>query len=213
MAFQNAAHEQGHETHFWIQCPGCGYGGRIGVPVEYPADVVVCPKCRLLVRGRPEDPVLWRPADAMEFLRRALLDVDQEAVTREAEMDVVAHDGASADTSPKGERGERSDLSRWRDRRRPSGAPSSRFGSVSRPIVWPDQDSLFDSAWVQGTFIMAIGLLPLVLVLVMTQPSRRGLDAGAAQSAEPPPLDAVTDASPNRARPNSATQMKPPDAK
>lgn len=211
MAFQNAAHEQGHETHFWIDCAGCGYGGKIGVPAEYPADVVVCPKCRQVVRVRPEDRILWQPADATELRRRRFPGVDWEAAAAEAEMEVVAHDGASADTSPKGERAERSELSRSREGRSPRGAPRARFGSVSRPIVWPDQESLLDSAWVQGTFIIAVGLFPLVLVLALTQPSRPALDASAEQSAEPPALDTVAKTSPCRAGPNSATRMKPPD--
>lgn len=48
------------ETHFWVECPGCAEGSRIGVPHGYAADTVVCPRCRLIVRVREGDRVLWR---------------------------------------------------------------------------------------------------------------------------------------------------------
>jgi hypothetical protein len=38
--------------------PGCAEGGRIGVPHEYVADTVVCPRCRQVVRVRDDDRVL-----------------------------------------------------------------------------------------------------------------------------------------------------------
>lgn len=50
----------GDETHFWVDCPGCKEGGRIGVPHGYAADTVVCPRCRQVVRVRADDRVLWR---------------------------------------------------------------------------------------------------------------------------------------------------------
>lgn len=68
------------QTHTWIACPGCGYGGEIGVPLDYPADVVVCPKCREVVNVRPKDRVLWRPLDASQFLRRQFPNVDWDSI-------------------------------------------------------------------------------------------------------------------------------------
>lgn len=68
------------QTHTWIACPGCGYGGEIGIPLNYAANVVVCPKCRQVVKVRPEDRVLWRPLDASQFLRRRFPNVDWDSI-------------------------------------------------------------------------------------------------------------------------------------
>ena len=68
------------QTHTWIACPGCGYGGEIGIPLDYPADVVVCPKCREVVNVRPKDRVLWRPLVASQFLRRQFPNVAWDSI-------------------------------------------------------------------------------------------------------------------------------------
>lgn len=75
--------EQRDDTHFWIYCPGCGYGGKIGVPHNYPADVVVCPKCHQVVNVRPEDRVLWQPAEAIEFLQSRFPRINWDMIDRE----------------------------------------------------------------------------------------------------------------------------------
>jgi tetratricopeptide (TPR) repeat protein len=71
------------DSHFWIDCPGCTFEGKVGVPRGYPADVVVCPKCRQVIQVRPEDRVLWQPADVMKFLRRRFPSVDWDNIDRE----------------------------------------------------------------------------------------------------------------------------------
>lgn len=43
----------------WITCPGCS--GEIGVPADWPAEVVSCPKCAAIVRMDERMRVLWRP--------------------------------------------------------------------------------------------------------------------------------------------------------
>ncbi|HEX7448748.1 MAG TPA: tetratricopeptide repeat protein [Pirellulales bacterium] len=79
--------DQRDDTHFWIYCPGCGYGGKIGVPHNYPADVVVCPKCRQVVNVRPEDRLLWQPAEAMEFLQRRFPRINWNTIDREPALE------------------------------------------------------------------------------------------------------------------------------
>ncbi|HJT36020.1 MAG TPA: hypothetical protein VJ783_28615 [Pirellulales bacterium] len=83
MADLSAGSDERDDTHFWVFCPGCGHAGKIGVPRNHPADVVVCPKCRGVVNVRPEDRILWRPAEANEFLRRQFPHIDWENIDRE----------------------------------------------------------------------------------------------------------------------------------
>jgi tetratricopeptide (TPR) repeat protein len=87
MAADTAGDDERDDTHFWIDCPGCGYDGKIGVPQKYPADVVVCPQCRDVVRIRPQDRVLWRPGDAMAFLRRRFPGADWEAIDADSQSE------------------------------------------------------------------------------------------------------------------------------
>ncbi len=75
------------DTHFWIFCPGCHRAGKIGVPHGYPADVVVCPGCRQVVNVRPEDRILWRPADHTEFLQRQFPQINWDTIDREPAPD------------------------------------------------------------------------------------------------------------------------------
>lgn len=45
----------------WIACPGCS--GEIGVPPDWPAEVVCCPKCAAVVSIDERTRVLWRPSN------------------------------------------------------------------------------------------------------------------------------------------------------
>lgn len=78
-----SADDERDDTHFWVFCPGCAYEGKIGVPHHHPADVVVCPICHQVVHIRPEDRVLWRPAEANEFLRQRFPHLDWDNIDRE----------------------------------------------------------------------------------------------------------------------------------
>lgn len=51
----------------WIACPGCS--GEIGVPPDWPAEVVCCPKCAAVVSIDERTRVLWRPSNqpAVDF--------------------------------------------------------------------------------------------------------------------------------------------------
>lgn len=83
MAELSADGDERDETHFWVFCPGCAYSGKIGVPHNHPADVVVCPKCGEVVNIRPQHRVFWRPADADEFLRRQFPSIDWDNIDRQ----------------------------------------------------------------------------------------------------------------------------------
>ncbi|HVA47880.1 MAG TPA: hypothetical protein VNH11_16040 [Pirellulales bacterium] len=183
MAADFATDNERDGTHFWVDCPGCGYGGRIGLPLDYPAEVVVCPKCREGVRVKPQDRVLWRPADAMEFLRRRFPGVDWDANNPPSSA-TFDQAGLRADTNPQRQRAvarasRRSGETRSRGGSRPGGprrAPRSRFGLLSG--ITDAVSRALDNHFVQAALMLAAGVLPVAIVL-LTQPGQPAQQSGA----------------------------------
>lgn len=95
-----SADDERDDTHFWVFCPGCAYSGKIGVPHNYPADVVVCPNCRQVIHVRPEDRILWRPAGADEFLRQRFPHLDWDNIDRAPRPSPVAGESPNAGGNP-----------------------------------------------------------------------------------------------------------------
>src|SRR5487761_1345413 len=100
MTDDSATHDERDETHFWNACPGCTFDSKVGLPHNYPADVVVCPKCRQVIRVCPQDRVLWQPADALEFFRGRFPGVDCDAI--EAMTTSDAEEAERSGSSPDG---------------------------------------------------------------------------------------------------------------
>ncbi len=184
MAADFATDDERDGTHFWVDCPGCGYGGRIGLPLDYPADVVVCPKCGQVVRVKPQDRVLWQPADPIEFLRRRFPGVDWDAINPPSSA-TFDQAGLRADTNPQRQRAvarasRRSGETRSRGGSRPGGprrAPRSRFGLLSG--ITNAVSRALDNHFVQASLMLAGFIVPLAMTLLLTQPGQPAQHSGA----------------------------------
>lgn len=65
------------------------------MPVNYPADVVVCPQCRQVVNVKPEDRIMWRPVTVDEFMEKRFPHSHDDADVAPASPSLTAsHDGS-----------------------------------------------------------------------------------------------------------------------
>ena len=225
MADLSADGDERDGTHFWIFCPGCTYAGKIGVPHNHPADVVVCPHCHEVVNVRPQHRILWRPAAANEFMRKQFPHVDWETIDRTPRPELrtlattcaerpVAHEvGAAAANRP--DDGQHADPAAAASD--PGGSSSgstagayraqggAAMGLATGPFVARATRRSGDPAMARACAVATIAAMLVTVVIALVQLSgqarigRRGRAAeGAARAAdEAPGRDAVANAPPS----------------